>query len=167
MGYPYGSTEFRLPNLLLHTLLLPGLIGHLISSLFHPLGLSHYLLNPQTPSSPARPNSLSDLNPRSLSRFQDLLLPVMKFSDLVADHPLPLPPEDCAVCLCAFDGSDEVQRLTNCLHIFHRSCLDPWMDEELFIAPGASSHDLLSSFSTTHCGRPRICPLCRAPLVPS
>ncbi|KAF7151718.1 hypothetical protein RHSIM_Rhsim02G0234300 [Rhododendron simsii] len=114
MGYPYGSTEFRLPNLLL-----PGIIRHLISSLLHPLGLSHYLLDPQTPS-PTQPDSLPDPNPRSLSlslsRFQDQLLPVMKFSDLVEDHPPP--PEDCAVCLCTFDGGDEVRRLTNCRHVY-------------------------------------------------
>ncbi|KAG5563300.1 hypothetical protein RHGRI_005895 [Rhododendron griersonianum] len=102
MGFAFGSTEFRLPNLLL-----PGLIRHLISSLFQPLGLSHYLLDPQTPS-PAQPDSLPDPNPRSLSlsRFQDLLLPVMKFSDLAEDHPPPT--EDCAVCLCTFAGGDEV-----------------------------------------------------------
>ncbi|XP_058199589.1 brassinosteroid-responsive RING protein 1-like [Rhododendron vialii] len=154
MGYPFGSTEFRLPNLLL-----PGLIRHLISSLFHSLGLSHY--DPRT-SSPARPDPLPDPNPRSLSRFEDLLLPMMKFSDLAEDHPPP--PEDCAVCLCAFSCCDKVRRLPNCRHVFHQSCLDPWMDEDLFVAPGSPS--LLSSFSTTHRGRPRTCPLCRAPIVP-
>ncbi|CAL5411099.1 unnamed protein product [Camellia sinensis] len=65
---------------------------------------------------------------------QSISLP---FSDLVD------PPESCAVCLYDFDGGDEIRRLTNCCHIFHRSCLDRWMD-----------HD--------H----RTCPLCRTLFIP-
>lgn len=47
------------------------------------------------------------------------------------------------MCLCGIGGGDEVRRLTNCRHVFHRGCLDRWMD-----------HDQ------------RTCPLCRTPLIP-
>ncbi|CAN4075923.1 unnamed protein product [Withania somnifera] len=37
-------------------------------------------------------------------------------------------PESCAVCLYEFDWEDEIRRLMNCCHVFHRSCVDRWMD---------------------------------------
>ncbi|KAH7839349.1 hypothetical protein Vadar_003048 [Vaccinium darrowii] len=116
MGYPFGSTEFRHPKLLLRLLVF---IRNLISS----LGVSNFL-DPQTPS-PTQPNHLPDPDPRPVpvDQIRDPLLPVMKFSDLAVD-----PPETCTVCLYDFDSGDEVQQLTNCRHVFHRSCLDPWMD---------------------------------------
>ncbi|TYG43526.1 hypothetical protein ES288_D11G024400v1 [Gossypium darwinii] len=49
------------------------------------------------------------------------LLPVVKFSDLVD------PPDSCSVCFKDFETEDEIWRLTNCQHIFHRSCLNRWM----------------------------------------
>ncbi|KAK7844757.1 e3 ubiquitin-protein ligase rha1b [Quercus suber] len=52
-------------------------------------------------------------------------------------------PESCAVCLYEFDGEDEIRWLRNCKHIFHRACLDRWMD-----------HDQ------------KTCPLCRTQFVP-
>ncbi|KAI4982497.1 hypothetical protein ZWY2020_022989 [Hordeum vulgare] len=51
--------------------------------------------------------------------------------------------EDCAICLSAIAGGDEVRRLTNCRHAFHRGCLDRWMEND-----------------------ERTYPLCRAPLIP-
>ncbi|KAG8477443.1 hypothetical protein CXB51_030870 [Gossypium anomalum] len=53
------------------------------------------------------------------------------------------PPESCAVCLYEFEGGEEIRWLRNCRHVFHRACLDRWMD-----------HDQ------------KTCPLCRTPFVP-
>ncbi|WKA11007.1 hypothetical protein VitviT2T_028544 [Vitis vinifera] len=36
----------------------------------------------------------------------------------------------CAVCLYDFEVGEEIRQLTNCKHIFHRSCLDRWMDHD-------------------------------------
>ncbi|CAN4121946.1 unnamed protein product [Withania somnifera] len=44
---------------------------------------------------------------------------------------------ECAICLCKIEDGDEVREL-NCDHLFHRTCLDRWMN----------------------CGR-MTCPLCR------
>ncbi|KAB2001839.1 hypothetical protein ES319_D11G023000v1 [Gossypium barbadense] len=65
------------------------------------------------------------------------LLPVVKFSDLVD------PPDSCSVCFKDFETEDEIWRLTNCQHIFHRSCLNRWMGYDQ-----------------------KTCPLCRLSLVP-
>ncbi|GFZ16454.1 E3 ubiquitin-protein like [Actinidia chinensis var. chinensis] len=135
MGFPVGYTELLLPKLLLHTLSVLGLIRILISFLLRSLGLADFLDSdvpwPTQPDSTPEPHSISAVLIREL-------LPVVKFSDLVDPTA-----ESCAVCLYEFDGGDEIRRLTNCRHVFHRSCLDRWMD-----------HDR------------RTCPLCRTRFVP-
>ena len=68
------------------------------------------------------------------------LLPVVKFADLEQDLDSP---ESCAVCLYEFGGEDQIRRLRNCRHIFHRSCVDRWMDHHQ-----------------------ETCPLCRMPFIP-
>ncbi|KAJ9693285.1 hypothetical protein PVL29_012156 [Vitis rotundifolia] len=68
------------------------------------------------------------------------ILPVMKFEEAVCSGDAP---ENCAVCLNDFEVGEKIRWLTNCKHIFHRSCLDRWMD-----------HDQ------------KTCPLCRTSFVP-
>ncbi|XP_059643562.1 brassinosteroid-responsive RING protein 1-like [Cornus florida] len=133
MGFPVAYTDILLPKLLLHTLTVLGFIRKLISTLLRSLGLGDFL-EPDI-SWTDRPDSVSEFHSVSAVLIRELL-PVVKFSDLVD------PPESCAVCLYEFDGSDEIRRLTNCRHIFHRSCLDRWMD-----------HDQ------------KTCPLCRTPFI--
>lgn len=55
--------------------------------------------------------------------------------------------DTCAVCLNKLIVQDEVRELRNCCHVFHRECIDRWVD-----------HDHQNQ--TT-------CPLCRAPLLTS
>ncbi|KAA8533528.1 hypothetical protein F0562_031038 [Nyssa sinensis] len=35
----------------------------------------------------------------------------------------------CAVCLNCMQASNEVRELRNCCHVFHRDCLDAWIDK--------------------------------------
>ena len=35
----------------------------------------------------------------------------------------------CAVCLILFEEDDEIRKLCNCNHIFHRACLEKWADQ--------------------------------------
>lgn len=49
----------------------------------------------------------------------------------------------CIVCLETLEATDEVRRLGNCAHAFHRACIDRWID----------------------LGR-ATCPLCRSDLLP-
>ncbi|KAL3818035.1 hypothetical protein ACJIZ3_003940 [Penstemon smallii] len=138
MGFPVGYTDLFLPKLLVYILTFLGFIRKFCYAIFSILGLGDFL-EPETVSYAAR-NDQSGSEPRSVSaELIRELLPVVKFSDLGEIDP----PESCAVCLYEFGCDDEIRRLTNCRHIFHRSCLDRWMD-----------HDQ------------KTCPLCRTQFIP-
>ncbi|PON68063.1 43kDa postsynaptic protein [Parasponia andersonii] len=147
MGFPVGYTEVFFPNLFLHTLSLLGFIRNLIFSLFHLLGLSEFLETdvvwPTSSSSSSSTATQSSENPPVSAILIRELLPVIKFRDLETVAGAGEPPESCAVCLYEFEGAEEIRWLTNCKHVFHRACLDRWMD-----------HDQ------------KTCPLCRTPFVP-
>ncbi|XP_052210260.1 brassinosteroid-responsive RING protein 1-like [Diospyros lotus] len=121
MGFPVGYNDLIFPKLFLHALSLLAFLRNFVFSLSRSLGFRHFP-HPDVDSLPARPGG----DPAALIRD---LLPVLKFSE-VED-----PPESCAVCLYEFEGGDEVRRLPNCRHIFHRSCLDPWMDHLRWTCP--------------------------------
>ncbi|CAK9134387.1 unnamed protein product [Ilex paraguariensis] len=139
MGFPVGYTEDFLPKLFIYTLSLLGFIRTLILSLFRFLGLPDFL-EPDV-FFQENPTQRPEAPPVSAVLIRELL-PVFNFEDLprvgAGD-----PPESCAVCLYEFEHWEEIRWLTNCKHIFHRACLDRWMD-----------HDQLT------------CPLCRTPFVP-
>ncbi|KAH6761049.1 brassinosteroid-responsive RING-H2 [Perilla frutescens var. hirtella] len=138
MGFPVGYTDLFLPKLLVYLLTVLGFVRKFVYALLSLLGLGDFL-EPETASYSSRDESGSE--PRSVSAaLIRELLPVVKFSDLEEDLD---PPENCAVCLYEFGGEDEIRRLTNCRHIFHRSCVDRWMD-----------HDQ------------KTCPLCRTQFIP-
>ncbi|KAG8382205.1 hypothetical protein BUALT_Bualt05G0052500 [Buddleja alternifolia] len=139
MGFPVGYTDLFLPKLLVYLLTLLGFIRKFIYALLSILGLGDFL-EPETTSYPVRNEYTSELRSVSAVLIRELL-PVVKFSDL--EEEVAEPPENCAVCLYEFSGEDEIRRLTNCRHIFHRRCLDRWMD-----------HDQ------------KTCPLCRTQFIP-
>nr|GMD10518.1 E3 ubiquitin-protein ligase RHA1B-like [Ipomoea batatas] len=134
MGFPVGYTDLFLPKVLVHVFTVLGFIRTCICLIFSVVGLGDFL----EPEMAFQNRVETGSEPHSVSAtLIRELLPVVKFSEL-AD-----PPESCAVCLYEFDRDDEIRRLTNCRHIFHRSCLDRWMD-----------HDQ------------KTCPLCRTPFIP-
>lgn len=142
MGFPVGYTEVFLPKLFLHTLTFLGFIRNFIFSLFHFLGLSDFLETDVSWSETHIHTYVPECSPVSAVLIREIL-PVFKFEDLRFVSGDVDPPESCAVCLYEFEGGEEIRWLTNCKHIFHRSCLDRWMD-----------HDQ------------KTCPLCRTPFVP-
>ncbi|CAN7090559.1 unnamed protein product, partial [Brassica rapa subsp. narinosa] len=127
MGFPLGYSEILLPKIFLHVLSFLGL-RKLISTLFWFIGLPDFLEpEPVTSSWPdPPPNSTTSTNQDSHLFSAALLageiLPVVKFSDLNRPES-----ECCAVCLYDFENDDEIRRLTNCRHIFHKECLDRWI----------------------------------------
>lgn len=138
MGFPVGYTDLFLPKLLVYVLMLLGFMRRFLYAVFSVLGLRDFL-EPESGSYFSREETGSEL-PRSVSAaLIRELLPVVMFSDLEEMDP----PENCAVCLYEFSAEDEIRRLTNCRHIFHRSCVDRWMD-----------HDQ------------KTCPLCRTQFIP-
>ncbi|KAI4355110.1 hypothetical protein L6164_003914 [Bauhinia variegata] len=139
MGFPVGYIEVFFPNLFLHTLSLLGFIRNLIFLLFHFLGLSDFFETEVVWSEPH--TRLPENPPLSVLLIREFL-PVIKFGEHVTATGPEHTPESCAVCLYEFEGEEEIRCLTNCKHIFHRACLDRWMD-----------HDQ------------KTCPLCRTPFV--
>jgi RING-H2 zinc finger protein RHA1 len=151
MGFPCGYSEVVLPKQLLHLLLLLGYIRCFLLWAFDAVGLGDLLdlgddhHAPQGGAATQQMLLLQHRRPEFRAvpaMVVEEVLPVVRFDELcpateVSDE------GDCAVCLCGIGGGDEVRRLTNCRHFFHRGCLDRWME-----------HDQ------------RTCPLCRAPLIP-
>ncbi|GLJ55456.1 hypothetical protein SUGI_1190780 [Cryptomeria japonica] len=88
--------------------------------------------------------SQENLSP-TLGQMIKKRLPVITFRNIVAEKVMSEIEEDfvCAVCLISFKEDDEIRELCNCSHIFHRICLDKWIDK----------HE-------------DTCPLCRCPLLP-
>lgn len=134
MGFPVGYTDLFLPKFIIHFLTLLGFIRRLISCIFSFIGLED-LLQPEFESNAPQPEPSIQFQSLSAVLLRELL-PVVKFSELID------PPESCVVCLYEFDGGDEIRVLSNCRHVFHRCCLDRWMD-----------HDR------------KTCPLCRTPFI--
>ncbi|KAI4326920.1 hypothetical protein L6164_019437 [Bauhinia variegata] len=137
MGFPVGYTELVFPKLFLHILSILGFIRKLISIVFRYLGLQDFL-EPDI-AWPEHWNRVPEFQSVSALLIREIL-PVVKFSDLSMELD---PPDTCAVCLYEFQAQHEIRRLTNCPHIFHRSCLDRWMGYDQ-----------------------RTCPLCRTPVIP-
>ncbi|KAK4746471.1 hypothetical protein SAY87_012783 [Trapa incisa] len=140
MGFPVGYTEVFVPKLFIHALSLLGFIRALISSLFSFLGLSDFLEpDPFFPPDPHPHRPENDSPPISALLIRELL-PVTRFEGGGGAED---PPDGCAVCLYEFEAGEEIRRLRNCPHVFHRGCLDRWMDCDQMT-----------------------CPLCRTPFVP-
>ncbi|ESQ46808.1 hypothetical protein EUTSA_v10027962mg [Eutrema salsugineum] len=150
MGFPVGYTELLLPRIFLCLLSLLGLIRKLIYTVFWLMGLPEFIEPDPISSSPwPEPRSISTTAHNQetaffypvAARLAGEIIPVVRFSELNR----PGSGSDCcAVCLREFESEDEIRRLTNCQHIFHRSCLDRWM----------MGYNQMT------------CPLCRTPFIP-
>ncbi|KAF8768614.1 hypothetical protein HU200_007164 [Digitaria exilis] len=161
MGFPVGYSEMLLPRALLQVLLLLGHLHRFLLWAFHAVGLGDLIdlgANNYYPLPPAaaaqeqqHPTGRGDDDAAPLQHRRpefrpvpavliEEALPVVRFEELAATA---CGDGDCAVCLCGIGAGDEVRRLANCRHAFHRGCLDRWI-----------AHDQ------------RTCPLCRAPLIP-
>ncbi|TYG93366.1 hypothetical protein ES288_A11G104200v1 [Gossypium darwinii] len=130
MGFPVGYTEVFLPKLFVQMLWFLGFIRCLIVTLFSYLGLSDFL-EPDTVWQDNR-TRITPENPPVSALLVREILPVIKFEELVVVGD---PPESCAVCLYEFEGGEEIRWLRNCRHVFHRACLDRWMDHEQKTCP--------------------------------
>ncbi|EOA22722.1 hypothetical protein CARUB_v10003429mg [Capsella rubella] len=71
----------------------------------------------------------------------DDMLPATKFEEM-SSRRVNLP-ESCRICQEEFDGGEDVRCLRNCVHVYHRACIDRWIRDDKMT-----------------------CPLCRTPIVP-
>ncbi|PUZ77073.1 hypothetical protein GQ55_1G340900 [Panicum hallii var. hallii] len=155
MGFPVGYSEMLLPRSLLQVLLLLGHLHRFLLWAFHAVGLGDLIdlgCNdyPAPPSAAVAERTGRDASATLQHRRSEFrpvpavlveeALPVVRFEELAGAA---CGGGDCAVCLSGIGAGDDVRRLSNCRHAFHRGCLDRWM-----------AHDQ------------RTCPLCRAPLMP-
>ncbi|CAO2819100.1 unnamed protein product [Amaranthus hypochondriacus] len=129
MGFPTAYAEQMLPKLIF------SFLRTFILAILKLLGVSPFL-EPQICWADTGP----EIKPVSSSIIQEML-PVMKFADIGSGYGYGA--EQCAICLNEFRDYEEIRRLRNCSHIFHKGCVDRWMDD-----------DQIS------------CPLCRTPFVP-
>ncbi|CAL0312632.1 unnamed protein product [Lupinus luteus] len=124
MGFPVCYSDFMFSKLIFHILSLFSIIRKLICTFFRFIGLQDFI----------EPHTSGSHNPTHMIHK---ILPVVSYKDLVD------PPDSCAVCLNEFEEVDEIRRLANCTHVFHRGCLDRWIGYDQ-----------------------RTCPLCRTAFIP-
>ncbi|XP_074559661.1 brassinosteroid-responsive RING protein 1-like, partial [Curcuma longa] len=143
--FPVGCTDqLLLPRALLHVVLLLGHLRRLLLRAFDAVGLGD-LLDADNISIPFPETNTAGLTRQfqpSAVRIQEAL-PAVRYGELGEFEEEGGGGRGCVVCLCEFEAEAEVRRLTNCRHVFHRGCLDRWLEH----GPGT-------------------CPLCRAPLLP-
>lgn len=80
-------------------------------------------------------------------------VPVIEYSDFLQkfgeDH------EDvkrkCAICLSCIERSHMIRELLNCSHVFHRECLDTWVDENQVTCPLCRSMLFPTKVDMTSC----------------
>ncbi|KAK4423178.1 Brassinosteroid-responsive RING protein 1 [Sesamum alatum] len=60
-------------------------------------------------------------------------VPIVRYRDLLLrrerEEKGPCGQSVCSICLECVEGSDEIRELINCRHLFHRACLDTWIDQ--------------------------------------
>ncbi|KAK7340279.1 hypothetical protein VNO77_20981 [Canavalia gladiata] len=134
MGFPVGYPELLVPRVFLHLFSILAFLRSLVFSLFRLLHISDLL---DTDIAAAMPEP-SPQKPQLSALLIREFLPVVPFRDLAGASPAA-----CAVCLSEFCAEEEIRCMANCKHIFHRACVDRWID-----------HDQ------------KTCPLCRTPFVP-
>ncbi|CAN1139173.1 Brassinosteroid-responsive RING protein 1 [Linum perenne] len=80
---------------------------------------------------------------RDLARFVKRSVPVITYSSFLISGEMDGDTAACTVCMEEISGEEKIRELYNCRHVFHKECVDRWVDE----------------------GRLN-CPLCRSNLFP-
>ncbi|KAK9698555.1 hypothetical protein RND81_08G112900 [Saponaria officinalis] len=138
MGFPAGYTDVLLPKLLINTLSFLGFLRHFVLAVLSLVGLSG-LVDPG-PDPSARPDPVMTRPESASAALIREMLPAETVSVRAGGGP---GLGGCAVCLYEYEDGEEIRRMRNCQHVFHRSCVDRWIE-----------HDR------------KTCPLCRKPFVP-
>lgn len=131
-----------IPKLLLSIAFLLLLLKKLIWCALRCAGLEEILET----SSPEDCNE-TKCSPASIEWIRDNL-PISKFGEFMQRFCEVEEDFVCAVCLSAFREEDEIRELCNCCHIFHKNCLDKWLDHYHSTCPMCRS-SLLSGIVET------------------
>ncbi|CAN6246562.1 unnamed protein product [Urochloa humidicola] len=128
MGFPLVSYCLAVPKPVVAFCKLLSVIRDAVMLMLAVFGLCRFPFHDSASSKPDAP-------PPEEVKAQ---LPAVEYSQLASPAAA-----CCIVCLETLDAADEVRRLGNCAHAFHRCCIDRWID----LGRGT-------------------CPLCRADLLP-
>lgn len=79
------------------------------------------LLGPAKPPVASREDVASALGVHRIQRSTDSLVAVALEGDAFIRI---APGERCLVCLCEYETDEQVRQLNNCVHLFHRECID-------------------------------------------
>ncbi|XVF53199.1 hypothetical protein PTKIN_Ptkin05aG0081400 [Pterospermum kingtungense] len=95
---------------------------------------------PSTDSFRSRNNSSLVLDPAVQAETTRLIknsLPVVEYGDFVRRFNVHEDEDamSCVICLNYVMKSDEIRELSNCCHVFHRNCLDAWVDKDQLTCP--------------------------------
>ncbi|KAL5058556.1 hypothetical protein RYX36_030160 [Vicia faba] len=131
MGFPIGYPAVSVPNLFLHLLSLLAFLRSLAISFLSLLHLSDLLDTNFSSATLTEPLS----NPPTLSAIL-----IRQFLPVVSYRDLDLPAVACAVCLDEFTEEEEIRCMTNCKHIFHKTCVDRWIDHDQKTCPLCRTH---------------------------
>ncbi|KAL8263932.1 hypothetical protein R6Q59_022062 [Mikania micrantha] len=115
------------------TTIVSNVTSHLISLLLTALSYLRLLKSPPDPDDYSSGNYILILDRTSPSLFPVPVhvitasiknnVPIIPFSDFAgARNPV------CTVCLDCIDDCHLIRKLVNCKHVFHRECLDQWID---------------------------------------
>lgn len=127
MGFPVGYADLFIPKLIIHIITLLTFIHTFISYILQFINLEH-LIEFDSQQNPPQLDPITHFQSFSSVLICELL-PVVKFSEIID------PPDSCAVCLYEFDDGDEIRVLSNCRHVFHKCCIDRWMDHDRKTCP--------------------------------
>ncbi|XP_058739909.1 brassinosteroid-responsive RING protein 1-like [Vicia villosa] len=133
MGFPIGYPELSVPNFFLYILSLLAFLRSLVTSFLSLLHLSDLL---DTDFSTATVTESNSHRPTLSAILIRDFLPVVSFRELAGDSKT----VECAVCLDEFSGEEEIRCMTNCKHIFHRTCVDRWIDHDQKTCPLCRTH---------------------------
>lgn len=132
MGFPvpYG------PKLLIIAGILIAVLNELWRSLLELLGLCDESFYSSENSSLSADNFSMNYPPGIIpSAIRASLFP-LPFDVLLEQCPDKcLQDSDCAVCLSEFMRGQAVQVMPNCSHVFHRVCIDQWLDQDQMTCP--------------------------------
>ncbi|XP_072974143.1 brassinosteroid-responsive RING protein 1-like [Typha angustifolia] len=144
MGFPSVCYCVILPKPLILVIQFLDCIKHAFFLALFYLGLSSGIEDYASPLSAAIESLASPSPPITASTIKARLR-VLNFERLPKGscHEEEKEEDVCAVCLGLLQARDEVRELGNCLHAFHKGCVDKWVDMGQVT-----------------------CPLCRALLLP-
>lgn len=132
MGFPAEYSGFIISKILFNAVFLLSTIRNGICWFLRSIGLAD-LLESDVTWADLPENSVDAASSVSAEMIRKCL-PVIEYG-MLADRFGESDAVTCAVCLNEFENSDEIRQLTNCCHIFHKNCLDKWLEHDQKTCP--------------------------------